>query len=132
MGDLGRRCRRVERNAGTRAELGDVPERAVEVAGRLGVDDQPPAPGLDVAPRHRLGREHHEMGLERHGGVFTCGGDDVRSERQVGDELAVHHVPLDEIDAGLLEAGDLLAEPREVGRQHGGRDLDGAGHPRRR
>ena len=68
-------------------------------------------------------------------GTVACvagGGDDVGPERQVGDELAVHHVPLDEVDARLLQRGDLLAEPGEVGRQHGRGDLDRAGHPRRR
>ena len=56
------------------------------------------------------------------------GGDDVGPEREVGHELAVHDVPLDEVDAGLLQGGDLLAEPGEVGGQHGRGDLDRAGH----
>ena len=113
------------------AELADHAERAVEVRARLGVDDQPPAPGLDVARRHHLGREHHQVGLERHGDEVAGGGDDVGAERQVGHELAVHDVPLDEVDAGLLQRGDLLAEAGEVGREHGRGDLDRSGHRHR-
>ena len=52
------------------------------------------------------------------------GGDDVGPEREVRHELAVHHVPLDAVDAGRLERGDLLAEAGEVGGQHAGGDLD--------
>ena len=95
---------------------------------RLDVDDQPPAARLDVARGHHLGGQHHQVGLERDGDEVARRGDDVGTERQVGDELAVHHVPLDEVDAGLLQGDDLLTEAGEVGRQHRRGDLDRAGH----
>ena len=55
-------------------------------------------------------------------------GDHVGTEREVRDELAVHDVPLDVVDAGGLERGDLLAELGEVRGQHGRDDLDRAAH----
>ena len=116
------------RDAGGGAELADHAERAVEVGARLGVDDQPPAARLDVARRHHFGGQHHQVGLERDGDEVARRGDDVGAERQVGDELAVHHVPLDEVDAGLLQGDDLLTEAGEVGRQHRRGDLDRTGH----
>ena len=64
-------------------------------------------------------------------GIVQCGAgglDHVGTERQVGDELAVHHVPLDAVGAGRLERRDLVAEPREVGREHRRDDLDRARH----
>ncbi len=91
----------------------------------LGVHDQPRAAGVDVLLGHHVGCVDHQVGLERHRGVRACGGDHVGTEREVRHELAVHHVPLDEVDAGRFECGDLLAELGEVGRKHRRRDLDG-------
>ena len=54
--------------------------------------------------------------------------DHVGAEREVRDELAVHHVPLDQVDAGGFECGDLVAELGEVGGEDGRGDLDRAGH----
>ena len=68
------------------------------------------------------------MGLERHRHPLAHRGDDVGAEREVGDELTVHHVPLDEVDTGLLEGDDLVAEAGEVGGQHRRDDLDRSGH----
>ena len=92
----------------------------------LGVHDQQLAAGVDVARRQLVGLLHHEVGLEGHGGVGAARRDHVGPEGEVGHELPVHHVPLDAVDAGLLERGHLLAEPGEVGGQHGRGDLDGA------
>ena len=86
-------------------------QRAVEVRARFGVDDQAGTAGVDVLLGHHVGRVHHEVRLEGHGRVRSGGGDHVGAEREVGDELAVHHVPLDEVDPGRLECGDLLTEP---------------------
>ena len=41
-------------------------------------------------------------------------GDDLRAERQVGDEHAVHDIPVDEVHPGLLEGHALVAQPGEV------------------
>ena len=72
------------------------------------------------------------MGLERDGDPIADRGDDVGPEREVGDELPVHHVPLDEVDARLLERDDLVAESGEVGGEHGRGDQDRQGHRARR
>jgi hypothetical protein len=90
------------------------------------VHDDQLAPGVDVAVEHGVGLLDHEVGLERHGDVRAAGGDDVGAEGEVGHEAPVHDVPLDAVDARLLEGDDLVAQPREVGRQHGGGDLDRA------
>ena len=82
-------------------------------------------PACDVLGGHHVGRQHHQVRLERQRGVRPGRGDDGGTEREVRDELAVHHVPLDAVDAGRLERGDLLAEAAEVDGQHAGGDLDG-------
>ncbi len=128
MGD-GRRARGgIDRDAGLRPALDDVTQRTVQVDGRLRVDDQPLAAGLEPPVEHRLGRADHELGLEGERGVQPGSGDDVGSERDVGHELTVHDVPLDTVGPGGLELRDFVAEPREVGGQHGGDDEHGPGH----
>jgi hypothetical protein len=92
------------------------------------VDDQHLATGLDVEVHEPLGLDHHEVGLERHVGVRTARPDHVGADREVGDEDAVHHVPLDPVDAGRLERRHLRPEAGEVGGEDRGDDLDRASH----
>jgi hypothetical protein len=58
-------------------------------------------------------------------------GDHVGAEREVGDELAVHHVPLDQVDPGRLEAATSSPSlEKSAGRTDGaiwiGRLIEGA------
>ena len=103
-------------------------ERPVQVPAGLGVHDEALAAGLDVEVGQPVGLLDHQVGLERHRRRGAgSDGDDVGAEGEVGHEAAVHHVPLDAVDAGLLEGDALLAEAGEVGGQHRGRDLDRRG-----
>ena len=72
VGDGARRRGRADGDGGGGPELADGAQRAVQVQAGLGVDDQPLAPGLDVAGGHDVRREHHQVGLERHRDV-RCG-----------------------------------------------------------
>ena len=45
--------------------------------------------------------------------------DHVGPDGDVGDEDAVHHVPVDAIGAGLLEVDALVAETGEIGGENG-------------
>jgi 23S rRNA (uracil1939-C5)-methyltransferase len=118
----------VDRDRRGRVELTDVAERAVQVRAGLLVDDDDAAAGLDVARQQVVGAFDHQVRLERHGDVGPDRGDDVGTEREVRDEVAVHHVPLDAIYAGLLEGDALVAQPGEVGGQDGRRDGDRSRH----
>jgi hypothetical protein len=48
--------------------------------------------------------------------VSACSRDDIWSEGQIRNELSVHDIPLDEVDAGHLEGLYLLAQAGEIGR----------------
>ena len=113
--------------AGLRAELADVAERAVQVGAGLGVHDHDLASGLDVQVGELVGVHDHQVRLERDVDVGPAGLDHVGPEGEVRHEHAVHHVPLDAVDAGLLECDALLAEPGEVRGQHRRGDLDVSG-----
>ena len=43
--------------------------------------------------------------------------DERHAERQVRNEMAVHHIDVDEIGAGTLEHANIALEVHEVGRQ---------------
>ncbi len=128
----------IEGDACLGAEGADVGQRPMEVCARLGVHDEKLAPGLDVPSRQHIGSEHHQVSLERERRMSAGTGDDVRPEREVRHELTIHHVPLNPVDAGLVEGKDGFAERREIHGQDGRRDLDGTMHhfhgtdPRRR
>jgi hypothetical protein len=90
--------------------------------------DQPAAARLDVAGRHHIGREHHQVGFERELRDPAARRDHVGPEREVRHELTVHHVPLDAVHPGLVECDQRFAELGEVDGQDGRGDLDRQGH----
>ena len=119
---------RVEGDGRAGAQLADAAERAVQVRGGLGVDDE----RARSRPRRsgRAARRARSTIRWASNGTVAClpaGGDDVGPEGEVGHEAAVHHVPLDAVDARLLQGAALLAQPGEVGREHGRDDRDRPG-----
>jgi hypothetical protein len=74
------------------------------------VDDDRLAPRLGEGPEPRIRVLDHEVGLEGHAGPGAAGGHDVGAEGQVGHEPPVHDVPLDAVDTGAFQLGDLRTE----------------------
>jgi hypothetical protein len=120
------RRRRVEHRDGPLAELADRPERAVQVGAGLDVDADAVGPGLGVVGDPAIGLLDHQVDDERAGRDLAQRRDHHRADRQVGHEVPVHHVDVDVVGAADVAGADLVAEAREVGRQDGGRDADGA------
>ena len=56
--------------------------------------------------------------------------NDVGTHRDVGDEYAVHHIPVDAVDTGVLEIHTFLTQPRKVGRKDGRSNFDQTMHIR--
>lgn len=54
--------------------------------------------------------------------------DYVGAKGEVGNEVAVHHIPLDAIDASVSQTAALLSEVGEVGGKDGGHNFDPACH----
>ncbi|GAC1639114.1 MAG: hypothetical protein NVS4B6_09420 [Mycobacterium sp.] len=104
------RCGRIQRDAYPGAEIGDGCERAMQVSSRLRVHDNEFAARLDPPRQHRIRILYHEVRLKADRDMATVSGDHVRSERQIRYEPPVHDIPLDPINAGLLQLLDLLAE----------------------
>ena len=109
--------RRVQSHPRPGPEGPDLAQRPMEVRTRLGVHDDELAARLHVAVEQLVGVADHQMSLESHRRPAPASADDVGPEGEVGHEVTVHDIPLDAVDTGLLEGGDLVAEAREVGRE---------------
>ncbi len=102
---------------GSGAGLPDLGEDALQMHAGLGVDGDEigPRPGIGLDPALRL--LDHQVEVEREPGALLDGLDDGRSDRQVGDEVAVHDVHVDLVRAGGLDQRHGVAECGEVGGQ---------------
>ena len=128
---LGRR-RRVERHAGLLAERLDALDRAVEVRPGLGMDGDDVGARLGEGVEEGIDRRDHQMDVERLGGVRPKRLHHRRADREVGHEMAVHHVDVDPVGAGLVDRAHFLAELGEVGGEDRGGDDGAAMEPIRR
>ena len=63
----------------------------------------------------RIGGRDHQMDVERYRGDLAGGGDNARTEGDVGNEVTVHHVDMDPVGAGSGDGDDLLAQAGDVG-----------------
>ena len=120
---------RIERDAGLLAEAADHLQRAIQVTVGLGVHGDDVGAGLGVLREVGLRRIDHQVHVERLRGVLADGADHRRAERQIGDEVAVHHVDMHEVATGFVDGAHLLAQSGEVGREDRWRDTDGPSHP---
>ncbi len=102
----------------------------MEVRPGLGMDGDRVRSGLGEGLEERIDRRDHQMDVERLGGVRAKRLHHRRADRQVGHEMAVHHVDMDPVGARRVDGADLLAEPGEIGREDGGGDADRLLHPR--
>lgn len=95
---------------------------------RFGVHDQAPASGLDIPRRQDIGSENHEVSLERFVGMAAGGGNDVGPEGEIGNELSVHHIPLEKIDASCIQGFDLGTQFGKVAGENRRSYLNREGH----
>ena len=88
---------------------------------RFGMDRQDVGAGLREGGQHGIDRRDHEVDVERQLGVRPQGPNHVRTDGQIGDEMPVHHVDVDEIGPGGFQRADLLAQDGEIaGENRGG------------
>ena len=118
--------RRIEGDRGLYAERANIAKGAVQMLAGLSVHDEPLATGVDVAGRQLIRSKHHEVRLKRKLGVLAAGRDQVGPERQIRNELAVHHVPLDAIGPRILQRSHFVTHAGPIGRQNRRRQVNGS------
>jgi hypothetical protein len=74
------------------------------------MNNESTASRIDVALSQNIRREHHEVSLKRLRRVFAGRGDDVGAKGEIGDELPVHDIPLEEINASGVESFNFGAK----------------------
>ena len=79
-------------------------------------------PGFGERLDPAIDRGDHQVDVERLAGVRPQRRDHARADRQVGDEVPVHHVDVDPVGPGRVDRAHFLAEPRKVGRKDRGGD----------
>ena len=108
------RRRRVERDAGLLAQRLDPLDGAVKVRPGLRVDGDDVGAGLGESIEERVDRRDHQVDVERLGRVRAERFHDGGPDRQVGHEMAVHHIDVDPVGAGLIDRTHFLAKAGEV------------------
>jgi hypothetical protein len=68
-----------------------------------------------VALRDYVWSQHHEVSFEWLCAVGAGRGNDVWAESEVRHELAVHDVPLNNVNASLVESTNLFANLGKIG-----------------
>ena len=97
---------------------------AVEIHSPFLMDQERIRAGVGKGLQVQVGIFNHQMNFERQAADGPKGLDHRWTNRDIGDEMAVHDVDMDPIGARLLGCGHLLSQPRKIGRQNGWSDLD--------
>ena len=116
------------RHARLLAERADRLQRAVEVRAGFDMHGDDVGAGLGEGLEIGVARRDHQMHVERLLGVGPDRLHDVRPDRDVRHEVAVHDVDMDPVGAGGIDGADLLAELREIRGEDRRGDDQWAGH----
>ncbi len=108
----------VERHARFATEIMNLLNGAMSMIGSLDVKRDDVRSGVGEGFKLRLGVLDHQMNVEGRGRNFSERFDDGRTDRNVGDKTAVHHVDVNVIGAGIDDAFNVLGKVREVRRQN--------------
>jgi len=111
-----------QRRARAQPGLANTLQHPVDVPGRLDMDGQGGgariAKGFD-GPFRVL---DHQVDVEGELRVTPAVLDRAWAHRDRRDEVPIHHVEMHPIGTGLLQGGDLLTQPAEIGRKQRRRD----------
>jgi hypothetical protein len=93
----------------------------MQVRQHLDVHGEPCGAGLDERIEIPIRILDHQVHVERPGGDPRDGLDHGRPNREVGHEVTVHHIDVNEIRAAALHGGDVAGQMGEIRRQDGRR-----------
>ena len=117
------RCGGVEDYAGTRAQALNVTDGAVQMRGGFVVDGNLIGTGFDEDGREEIRTGDHEVDVEDQFGGLADGLHEGRTQSEVGDKMAVHHINVKHGGPTALYVGDVLAQAGKIRREDGGQNL---------
>ena len=82
---------------------------------RFDMDGDVIGAGLGEGFEIRIAGRDHQVHVERLFGVRPDRLDDIRPDRDVGHEMAVHDVDMDPVGAGGIDRAHFFAQFREIG-----------------
>src|SRR3989442_15571999 len=71
-----------------------------------------------------LGMLNHQVHIEWKFRLLAHNLDNHRTERNVVDEMSVHHVAVNPVRSGFFHLSNFISQPRKVGREDGWGDDD--------
>jgi len=118
------RCGRVYDHSGLASVRGDQMKGAIEMDAGFLVDRDPSSAGFRKC-RYELVRPfNHEMAIERNFRDFAKRSYDGGPDRDIRDEVAIHHVHVEDACSSFDDGLRICAEANEVSRQDGGSQFD--------
>ncbi len=104
----------LDREPGAQAARPDLAQRADRIRDRLEVHDEVIGPGFGERLHVSERLDDHEVHIQRQRGESAHGADQDGTEREIGHELPVHHVHVQEVGSRAGDARDLVAEAGEI------------------
>jgi len=81
----------------------------MQVGARLCMNNETLTSCLYVALRHYVWSQNHQVSFEWLCAVRAGRSNDIGAKGEVWHELAVHNIPLNNVNAGLIESTNLFA-----------------------
>src|SRR5512146_1638408 len=92
------------------------------------MDSDAIGPGIRKIFHVVIDRRNHQMDVQRLFGVGPYRPNDRRTDRNIGHEMTIHNVHMDEISTGRFDSRYLRSELCKVSRQYRRRNADSVGH----
>ena len=118
------RCGRVNDHSGLASVRGDQMQGAIEMDAGFLVDRDPSSAGFRESGDEFVRPFNHEMTIEWDFRDFAKRGYDRRPDGDIRDEVAIHHVHVENGGTSFDSGLDFRAETSEVSRQDGRSEID--------
>ena len=107
---------RIERQSGDRPQAADFPQQRPRIVDRFDVDRQQVGPRLAESLQVAARFGNHQVNVQRQAGRTANGLDHGKAETDVGHEMPIHDVQVQDLGPGLLPSGEFPA-PDEQNRK---------------
>ena len=106
---------RIEDDAGLLAKRLDQLHRAVRMRPSFGMEGNDVRACVGKILHILIDRRNHQMDVEGLGTVRAQRLHHSRPDRDIGDEMAVHHIDMDPVASSLVNRANLLTQAGEIG-----------------